>query len=130
MYFHKGDFNATTTFHKNECEFEDIYVAELKSGYYLKSEIPYFYSASNGHLSVSSQIKSFGYYDSDNVLLETIQLTYVTECQITENSIKKQGSEPLHPKDNGLWISMFMLLLVWFLSTHWREKNDKNHISR
>ena len=131
MYFHNGNYKETTIFNKNECIFEEIYVSGLKDGYYLKSDLPYFFSATDGHLSVSTQLKTLGYYDSNNTLIETIDLTFITECTITEDSSSQKGSiNDLPTRDNWQWISILILLLVWILINLRRKKYVKNRLDR
>jgi hypothetical protein len=122
MYFHNGNYKSTTIFNQNECLYEEVYVTQMQKGYYLKSEIPYFFSSSNGHLSISSQIKTFGYYDSNNTRIETFELTFITECQITETSENEKG-------DTGflsllvIWPIIPLLIIFWILI----NKRRKNH---
>jgi amino acid permease len=131
MYFHNGDNKATTIFNKNECEFEEVYVSELEDGHYLKSDIPYFFIASNGHLSISSQIKSLDYYDSENDRLETVHLTFITECPMAENSKSDMGrEESVVIKDHWLWVGLLILLLCWILIKMRRKSNVKNRANR
>ena len=131
MYFHNGNNKGTTIFNKNECNFEEIYVSGLKEGFYLKSDYPYFFSATNGHLSISTQTKTLGYFDSNNILIETIDLTFITECTITEDILSQKGSiEDLPARDSWLLISILILLLVWILINQRRKEHVKNRLDR
>jgi hypothetical protein len=129
MYFHNGNFQSKETFSKNECLFEELYVSGLSEGHYLKSQIPYFYTSANGHLSISTQIRSFGYYDVNHDLIKTVELTFITECQEAAESIIVKEIEK---QDLTTPISIFLMLLILLLViNHERaRKNAKNRIYR
>lgn len=129
MYLHNGDFQSKTIFNKNECIYDEIYLHGLQEGDYLKSEIPYFFSASDGHLSISTQIRTLGHYDSNQTLLKTIHLTYITECQTLENSQVEKGTENIHTMKSVFPLSLFLLSLLIIMYLR-RQKNAKNHIHR
>jgi hypothetical protein len=129
MYFHNGDYQPKTEFNRNDCAFEEVYVFGLNPGHYLKSEIPYFYSSSNGHLSVSNQTKTFNYYDPDHKLIETIHLTFVSECEQIANPVIEQGKQEETSMQNLLlWFSVLVLAII--VLHHRRQKHAKNHIYR
>lgn len=129
MYLHNGDYQSKTTFNKNECIFEEVYLYGLQEGSYLKSEIPYFFSASNGHLSISTQIRTLGHYDSSHTLLETIHLTYITECQSLENPQVEKGSDDTSAMKAIYPTSLFLLSLLIIIHVR-RQKNAKNRVHR
>lgn len=129
MYFHNGDFQAKTVFNKNDCAFEEVYVFGLNEGHYLKSDIPYFFSSSNGHLSVSNQTKKFGYYDQNHLLIETFSLTYITDCQKTENPGKEQGKQEDNSVESIILLILFSILILIIFNQR-RQKHAKNHIYR
>jgi hypothetical protein len=111
LYFHNGNHTHTTIFNKNECINEEIYVSAMKEGHYLKSDIPYFFISTNGHISISTQIRTFGYYDSNNLLLETIDLTLITECPLIIKPVVEKGTEEKFQSAN-LWLFLTILLFV------------------
>lgn len=129
MYFHNGDYQPKTIFNKNDCTFEEVYVFGLSEGHYLKSDIPYFFSSSNGHLSVSNQTKTFGYYDQHHMLIETFNLTFITECQTIEIPLNEQGKQ-----EDSLFESVFLIfsfsILILLIFTQRRQKHAKNRIHR
>lgn len=131
MYFHSGNDKATTIFHKNECINEEIYISELKEGHYLKSEIPYFYISGNGHVSITTQMKSFGYFDSNNKLLEKIDLEFITECPVINKPIIEKGTENhLSYFSFWLWTVMALSVLTAVLIIKRRKTHVKNRIYR
>lgn len=131
LYFHNGNGKSTTLFHKNECTNEEIYITGLKEGHYLKSDIPYFYIASNGHVSITSQMKSFGYFDPNNNLLKMINLEFITECPIIKKPIIEKGTENQFSYFSfWLWPAMALLILSAFLITKRRKIHVKNRIHR
>ena len=129
MYFHNGDYQPKTVFNKNDCAFEEVYVFGLNEGHYLKSEIPYFFSSSNGHLSVSNQMKTFGHYDQNHLLIETLSLTFITECQKIENPGSEQGNLKDDSVESILLAILFSVLILIIL-TQRRQKHAKNRIHR
>ena len=129
MYFHNGDYQPRTIFNKNECTFEEVFVSGLNTGYYLKSEIPYFFSSSNGHLSISEQIRTFGHYDSDHALIETINLTFITECQPMENPAKEQGKQG-DISTQSLFLLFLVSVLAIIIFNQRRKKHAENRILR
>ena len=129
MYFHNGDFQPKTVFNKNDCTFEEVYVFGLSEGHYLKSEIPYFFSSSNGHLSVSNQTKTFGYYDQNHLLIETISLTFITECQTSEIPLNEQGKQE-NDSFESIFLVILFIILILIIFTQRRQKHAKNRIHR
>jgi hypothetical protein len=129
MYFHNGNNQPTTIFSKSECLTEDVFVANLEKGSYLVSEFPYFFIASNGHMSISSQMKSFNYYDSNHILLESVQLTFITECVNLENqSIEKVSRRKL--PDSSLLLLMLLIVSTVLITSKRRNKHVKNRFYR
>lgn len=129
MYFHNGNYKSTTIFNQNDCLYEDVYVTQMQKGYYLKSEIPYFFSSSNGHLSISSQMKTFGYYDSTNTRIKKIELTFVTECQIKEKPENEKGSTGFLSLLE-IWPIIPLLIIFLILINKRRKNNAKNRFHR
>lgn len=129
MYLHNGSNQPTTTFNRNECLFEDVFVSNLEEGSYLISDIPYFFSASNGHMSISSQMKSFKHYDSNHNLIETVQITYITECPDQKNPVIEKGSK-IEYFDVGVLILMVMIVSSVLIIYKRRKKHVKNRIHR
>lgn len=129
MYFHNGDFQPKNIFNRNDCAFEEVYVFGLNEKHYLKSDIPYFFSSSNGHLSVSNQTKTFGYFDHNHKLIETFNLTFITECQTIESPVNEQRKQ----KDSSvesLFLTFLFSVLILIIFTQRRQKHAKNRIHR
>jgi hypothetical protein len=129
MYFHNGDFLSKETFSRNECLFEELYVSGIAEGHYLKSEIPYFYTSTNGHLSITTQIRSFDYYDADHDLLKTVELTFITECQKADNMTEEKGNERQNLSETFL-IVLMVLMIFLVLSYERSKKHAKNRVYR
>ncbi|PKM63928.1 MAG: hypothetical protein CVU96_05400 [Firmicutes bacterium HGW-Firmicutes-20] len=129
MYFHNGNNQPTTTFNRNECLFEDVFVSNLEEGSYLISDIPYFFSASNGHMSISSQMKSFKHIDSSHNLIETVSIIFITECPDQKNSVIEKGSRREY-FDIGLFLLMFMIVLSILVIYKRRNNHVKNRFYR
>jgi len=129
MYFHNGDFQSKETFSRNECLFEELYVSGLSEGHYLKSLVPYFYTSTSGHLSITTQIRSFGYYDANHNLIKTIELTFITECQEAVKTTDQKGNEDQNLRAPLLIILMVLTVLL-VLSYERAKKNAKNRIYR
>jgi hypothetical protein len=123
MYFHNGNNQSATIFEKSDCKFEEIYVAELKEGSYLVSEIPYFFSSSNGHMPISIQMRTFNHYDSNHTLIETINLTFITECEVIENSNTEEERKSEIP-----YFGLIQLILLFSILFAYIHKRRKKHV--
>lgn len=120
MYFHNGDHLPKLIFQRNECKYEDIYVSELREGY-IKSELPYFVTSSDGHLSIATQRYSFDYYDNNHNHLKTFELAFITECeeQVTEKSVLNEDNFNLtHFTGVIVLLVMYSLILIIQRRTH------------
>lgn len=129
MYFHNGDNRPNTIFERNDCRFEEIYVSGLVEGSYLVSEIPYFFSSSNGHMPITIQMRTFHNYDSNHELIETVNLTFITECKDEENIIVEEEGRISFP----YWGSALLILLVSILLTYMYKRRGtyaKNRLYR
>jgi hypothetical protein len=114
MYFHNGNNRPSMIFEKNDCSFEEVYVAGLVEGSYLVSEIPYFFSSANGHMPITTQMRTFNHYDSNHELIKTVNLTFITECEDTQNIIFEEGTKTSFPN----WGLALLILLVSILLTY------------
>jgi hypothetical protein len=80
-------------------------------------------------MSISSQMKSFNYYDSNQILLESVQLTFITECVNLENqSIEKVSRRKL--PDSGLLLLMLLIVSTVLITSKRRNKHVKNRFYR
>jgi hypothetical protein len=114
MYFHNGNNRPTTIFERNDCRFDEIYVSDLEEGGYLVSEIPYFFSSANGHMPITIQMRTFNHYDPNHELIKTVNLTFIIECEDTQNIIVEEEGRISFP----YWGSALLILLVSILLTY------------
>ena len=113
MYFHNGDYQSKTEFYRNECVYEEVYIAQLQQGSYIKSIHPYFFSASNGHLSLATHKYAFGYYDSNHHLLDFYELSFISECNKEPTDAISQTSH----FSSSLYIGGIFIIICILLTT-------------
>lgn len=93
-YFHPGDDNPSSNFFASPCQYDAVYLADLKTGEYIISDNPYYFQDQNGLMNgINETYTSFKLYNSKNEVVTQLSVHWETECKLESSVVEKPNPE-------------------------------------
>lgn len=120
--FYNIDNEIIETAYEYPCIFSDIYIFNLKKGELLISYDPSFMQNTNGLLvGIDSRFKEFYVINKDKVIVKTLNLNWVNNCDLNYEKVKINEIEI----DIFLYLGAFILFSVLIIK-YIRGKKHEN----